>query len=708
MHDLPKHFHPSPTLRSRNFVGLVSSQFLAAFNDQASHIVAIFYATDMLVRFVGIARTNTIVTVVTACFITPFFLFSPLAGVLADRHSKRAIIVFWKIAEVGIMALAVGAFLLPHASALGWISPQVLAEVSSVLIVSLVFLMGTHSAFFIPAKYGMMPEILHTSVLSRGNGILEGTSFLANIMGTMFGGLLYGQVKSDTNTWHPGREWLIGIVLLSLAVIGALASLLIERIPAAAPDKPFVWDPYTAMKQNLGVLRRSRSLVLTTIGIAFFLFMTLYLRQTLLFQGETIEEINTVKDLPKPAVATTPTEEPPESITGEAINITEGLTGTPEPGELPTGPTKAARTEFMVAMLIGIVGLGVGIGCALAGYFSGNRVELGLVPIGLVLMIVTTAAMTMVVPATKRMIPCLVAIGSAAGLYIVPLYTLLQHRSPKESKGSLVATSNFLNVTGGLVALVVFYLVTWRLQSVLGLTLSLKQVKENPERVTAYLHQLDRALQIPKILFLLASLITLAMFALAWWQRPDLILRALSWIRSSRRRHLRALGLDNVPANGQVILISNSHDFDHWIHVVSTVDRFTRFVAPPDATGDKMLRGVALGSGVMIAANPKVRLSAEDNALARGLVTLGQGYMLGLSLARDFAADTEPGRGEHLLCELRTKVRPTILPVYCGEKPTHPEALRMPQIHTYVIIGEPLPPDTPLEEVRAAVCALGT
>src|SRR5262249_9108582 len=157
---------------------------------------------------------------------------------------------------------------------------------------------------------------------------------------------------------------------------------------------------------------------------------------------------------------------------------------------------------------------------------------------------------------------------------------------------------------------------------VLGLNLSLKAVKENPEKVTAYLHQLDRALQIPKILFLLASLITLAMFALAWWQRPDFILRALSWIRSSRRRHFRALGLDNVPANGQVILIRNSHDFDHWIHIVSTVDRFTRFVAPPDATGDKMLRGVALSSGVMIAANPKVRLSAEDNALARGLVTL--------------------------------------------------------------------------------------
>ena len=56
--------------------------------------------------------------------------------------------------------------------------------------------MGTHSAFFVPAKYGMMPEILHTSVLSRGNGLLEGTSFIANILGTVFGGSVVSGVKS--------------------------------------------------------------------------------------------------------------------------------------------------------------------------------------------------------------------------------------------------------------------------------------------------------------------------------------------------------------------------------------------------------------------------------------------------------------------------------------------------------------------------------
>ena len=219
-------FAPSPTLKSRSFLGLVLSQFLAAFNDQASHIVAFFYATDMLVYYASLAHIDAkaVVSIVTGCFIAPFFLFSPLAGIMADKYSKRNIIVFWKLAEVAIMGVALVAFLLPHLAGWGWASQQTLAVCSSFLLVSVVFLMGTHSAFFIPAKYGMMPEILHTSVLSRGNGLLEGTSFLANILGTVFGGLLYDSVKSKidfsaaANVLQPGNEWIIGLALLALAI----------------------------------------------------------------------------------------------------------------------------------------------------------------------------------------------------------------------------------------------------------------------------------------------------------------------------------------------------------------------------------------------------------------------------------------------------------------------------------------------------------
>ncbi|HEY2881684.1 MAG TPA: MFS transporter [Pirellulales bacterium] len=751
-------FQPSLTLKSRSYIGLVLSQFLAAFNDQASHIVAFFYATDMLVRFVGVQHVDTklIVMIVTACYIMPYFLFSPLAGVMADKYSKRSIIVSWKLAEVGIMALALVGFLLPHLA--GWISQSSMAVCSSVLLVLVVFLMGTHSAFFVPAKYGMMPEILDTSILSRGNGLLEGSSFIANILGTVFGGLLYFEVKSGidssgaTTVLIPGHEWIIGLLLFALAIVGAVGSLLVEKIPPVAPDQPLVWEPWTPMKQNLRVLRRSRPLVLATVGIAFFLFMTLFLRQSLLFQGETAEEIQlalklqqklaAVDDLTangtlaSPAVAIRPKLNSDTLTTPDSKDAADDDETEAAPNAAPTDPPatavkpalpktttanlpveskttgKAQRTEFNVALLIGLVGLGVGIGCSLAGYFSGNRIELGLVPIGAVLLVVAAAVMAVIVSADKliqaKIIICLIAVGAAAGLYIVPLYTLLQHRAPKESKGSLVATSNFLNVTGGLVAVVLFYLLTSGLQSVLGLTLTPAAVRHSPQLLPHYLHQLERTTQIPKLLFLSASLVTLGMLALMWWQRPDFVLRAFSWIRSSRRRHLRALGLDNIPANGQVILVSNSRDFDHWIHVVSAVDRFTRFVAPPDVGGEKWLRNLALSTGVMIAANRKVRLSAEDNALARGLVTLGQGYMLGLSLADDFAADAGELYGsEPLLAELRSKVRVTILPVYCGEKPTHPDAVRHPESHTYVVIGDALPPETSFADIRAAVMALG-
>src|SRR5437868_1347674 len=105
---LSMQFQASDTLQSRSYVGLILAQFLAAFNDQAIHIVAIFYAGDMLVRYVALPHLDdkAVIAVVTACFISPFFFFSPLAGMLADRYSKRTTVVLWKLAEVGMMGLA--------------------------------------------------------------------------------------------------------------------------------------------------------------------------------------------------------------------------------------------------------------------------------------------------------------------------------------------------------------------------------------------------------------------------------------------------------------------------------------------------------------------------------------------------------------------------------------------------------------------------
>src|SRR5580765_3141095 len=154
----------SETLASRTFVGLLLAQFTTTFNDQAIHVVAIFYAVDMLVRYaqprlighslLALIDDKAVVAIVTACFITPFLLFSSYAGPLGDRFSKRSVVVFWKTAEVLMMGLAFLGLCLPHAFGADSPSMPTVAAWSASMVIATVFLMGLHSTFFVPAKLG--------------------------------------------------------------------------------------------------------------------------------------------------------------------------------------------------------------------------------------------------------------------------------------------------------------------------------------------------------------------------------------------------------------------------------------------------------------------------------------------------------------------------------------------------------------------------
>ena len=131
------------SLKSRSYLGLLLAQFTATFNDQAIHMVAVFYAVDLLVRYARVPGIDekTVVSLVTACFITPFLLFSSFAGMLGDRFSKRNVIVFWKVAEVGMMALALLGLALPHFLEEGSAVLPSIATWSAGLVVFSVFLM---------------------------------------------------------------------------------------------------------------------------------------------------------------------------------------------------------------------------------------------------------------------------------------------------------------------------------------------------------------------------------------------------------------------------------------------------------------------------------------------------------------------------------------------------------------------------------------
>lgn len=566
-------FQPATTLRSRTFIGLLIAQFLAAFNDQAIHASAMFFAfhTKLL-------NEKEAISLMPILFYAPWAIFCTLAGYLADRYSKRHSLVFWKVAEIGICAVALLGFYLGDVHELRF---------GPILVMACVFLMGMHSAFFVPAKYGVMPEILEPQLLSRGNGALESLSFLAVILGTVCGGVL--------SYWFHNNETWIGVVFLALACLGALASLMIETMPAANPQRKFPPYLYAPLKDSLMSLFGARPLALAVVGIAFFTFVVAYMRQTVYMLGES----------------------------------------------------QAPRwDEFNTSMIVGSTALGIGLGSPLAGWLSGRKVELGLVPLGGIGMVAAAAIAAASVHWVPGLVLCIVMIGFFTGFYLVPLYTLLQLRAPKTSKGDAVAVSNFINVTGAILASFLFFGLVSAFQKMgIGKPIpfgnpqvgQLLDVKSSEGRVTDYLvegvprppedprkrviwtsdnfptkvdpdadpvtvavkscehrrrtHILlylndQKAPEIydnsalPAFLFLGAAGITAFTLLILCLVQPDLPRRAAWAFRQLVGPRVRAVGTHHVPLRGPAVLATNCETDDQCKHLRSATDRLIEFIGP--------------------------------------------------------------------------------------------------------------------------------
>ncbi|HTI50666.1 MAG TPA: MFS transporter, partial [Planctomycetaceae bacterium] len=689
----------SETLRSRTFIGLLLAQFTATFNDQAIHMVAVFYAVDMLVRYAHVPHIDekAVVSLVTACFITPFLLFSSFAGTLGDRFSKRSVIVFWKVAEVGMMGLALGGLLLPHLVPADSASLPTLATWSAALVISTVFLMGLHSTFFVPAKLGAMPEILHPSELSRGNGILEGTSFTAQILGTSAGGILYALLKGNVSAGRlePGREWMIGALLFVLALVGTITALLMRRIPAAAPDTKLSWNWWRPLQQNMSILWRSKPLTLSVTGIAFCVFMTLFLRQTLLYQGELKKELETARTMMAHARGNAGQHTP----TGVDKLLADVL---------PERLEKAAQEpELRVALLFALVGLGVGLGSIVAGFVSGHRVELGLVPLGAVAIAFFTLLPGLMRRAPLTFVACLFGIGFGAGFYLVPLYTLLQHRAPKQSKGNVVAASNFLNVVGGVFSVALFYLLSFMLGKFLGPSLTEAQVLRDSSLVQQYVDELDRQMNIPRVLFLVTSLLTIGALWVLVQRLPDFFLRTAIWIRAWGHNTLRTVAVENMPLDGPVILVNNCDSFRSALDLIAAVDRFPHVILAEDQSRSgsaSRLRRLAERTG-MVSLGPAAGRPDWDRALEVGMETLRRGEMVALSI--ELPADLHEVL--RLVTQWRKTVPTAVIPVYCSSAGPPSDAAERPgRVSPRVVFGTPLAATEDLDTARAAIAHLAT
>lgn len=243
-----------PAQTPKGFWNLMFTQFQGAFSDNALKWLVIF-----LVFQSGMDKANqdSLINLSGVLFAVPFLVFSIWSGWLADRCSKRSIMIGVKIAEIAIMLLAAWAL------AAGSLVTQMVA----------ICCMGLHSTFFAPAKYGILPEILPPNRLSWGNGILEMLTFVAIISGTVAAGLLVGLME--------GRQMWSGILLAGLAAIGLLTALGSPKVPAADPGKPFRWNFPAEIYRQMKAMKPDRDLWRANWGNTGFFYIAALVQMNL-------------------------------------------------------------------------------------------------------------------------------------------------------------------------------------------------------------------------------------------------------------------------------------------------------------------------------------------------------------------------------------------------------------------------------------------
>jgi 1-acyl-sn-glycerol-3-phosphate acyltransferase len=372
-------------LGTRRFLPFFLTQFWGAFNDNVFR-----NALTVLIAFGAVTNAghaaDTLINLSAGLFILPFFLFSALAGQIADKYEKSRLIRAIKLLEIVIMTGAAVAF------ALG----------STPWLILLLFLMGTQSTLFGPLKYAILPQHLSDRELVGGNALVESGTFLAILLGQILGTVLIGL---------GGRGAILtGAALVAVATLGWLASRSIPMAPPADPDLEIRLNPFVGTWQTIECARRERGIFLPVLGISWFwLLGSVFLTQIPSYTRDYLGG--------SPPVVTL-------LLTLFSIGI--GI------GSLGCERLSGHRVE------IGLVPLG-SIGLTIFGIdvFSAKPDLATTTGLGI--------AAVLREPGTLRVAIDLVLIGVFGGFYIVPLYAMVLERSPPAERSRIIAANNILN-----------------------------------------------------------------------------------------------------------------------------------------------------------------------------------------------------------------------------------------------------------------------
>ena len=463
--------------RNRSFLSLTVTQVLGAFNDNIFKQFILLIALQMSLEFLPLDAQAMAMGV----FAFPFVLFACLGGSIADRLPKRRVISLAKAGEIVIMTLGMGAFFLAEAN----------PDLAIMAMMAVLFLMGTQSAFFGPSKFGIIPEMVQESDLTRANAIISMTTNIAIILGTTFAGLMFLHLNPGGDLTQGEPNWYSGFIFISIGIIGWISAQFITAgSEASAPERKLEWNPIHALRY----LAKDKPLLGAVISAGWFY----------LIGGLALASVNVCGK--------------------EVLMLGDG----------------GSRLFFFVAG-------GIGLGSLLASKLSGDKVEIGIVPVGGALMTLGFALTTIVEESLLGYGTTLTVAGIGGGMFLVPLIAYIQERSRGGERGKIQGAAEFVTFSFiFLSALVWDFLVSTNMLAL------------SPE----------------------GTLLAIAALALTgtlgvFFTVPHIAVRFPVWILVHTLYRIRIIGMENVPRRGGALLVVNHLSYaDPFLVGASVPGRF--------------------------------------------------------------------------------------------------------------------------------------
>ena len=370
---------------TKRFFPYFVTQCLGALNDNIYKNILLLMVTYSQIDSLPMS-VDLFVNLAAGLFILPFFLFSAHAGAIADNMDKAKLIRRLKLIELVIMSCAATAIMTQ----------------SAILMLVLLFMTGTQSAYFGPVKYALLPQALKSDDLVKGNAWVEIGTFLSILIGTLSAGLLLAV---------PNGMIIASCIVITLSLLGFLSSANIPSLPSKKSDKVKL-EPITGLKKTLKLAQKQRGIWMSILAISWFWFMgATYLTQFPNFAREHLFADSTV-----------------------------------------------------VSLLLALFSVGIATGSWLCEKLSFNQVELGILPFGILGLTIFSADLLWAVPAIEsfpsqyydvqsfvaqsshiRVMIDLFLVGVSGGVFIVPLYAFIQSRSEEGECAQSIAANNIMN-----------------------------------------------------------------------------------------------------------------------------------------------------------------------------------------------------------------------------------------------------------------------